>query len=75
MHLQDTNKENESTIIELKEKIQSAAGERTPLKMNRSHANITLNTPRTPKTPKTPLVLNGKENQNSPAAVLSPLRM
>lgn len=49
-------------ISELKEKVilsNGASGERTPLKLNRSHANVTLNTPKTPKTP-----LFGKENQS-----------
>lgn len=72
MHLQDVNKEKETTITELKEKIHSA-NDRTPLKINRSFSNINLNTPRTPKTPKTPGLV-GKEN--SPATVvLSPLRV
>lgn len=66
MHLQDANKENESTIMDLNEKIHSG-NERTPLKMNLSLGNI--QTPRTPKTPKTPGL-----NNKSPA-IMSPLRV
>ncbi|XP_055310106.1 interaptin [Sitodiplosis mosellana] len=73
MNLQDANKENETTISELKDKIHSG-NDRTPLKMNRSFSNITLNTPRTPKTPKTP-ALAGKENNSPAMVVLSPLRV
>lgn len=72
MHLQEANKENETTISELQEKIHSG-NERTPLKVNRSISNIAMNTPRSPKTPKTPkttTAISGKEN--SPA-VMSPL--
>lgn len=71
--LQNVNKENESEISELREKVinnnlNSNTDERTPLKLNRSHANLTLSTPKTPKTPKTPLF--GKENQ-SPSSVMT----
>lgn len=67
-HLQDANKENETTITELKEKMHSG-NERTPLKLNLSLGNIQQNTPRTPKTPKTPALGN-----KSPL-IMSPLRM
>lgn len=72
--MQDANKENEATITELTEKIHSV-NDRTPLKINRSLNNITLNTPRTPKTPKTPALLGGKENQSPAPTILSPLRV
>lgn len=71
--LKDVNKENEKSIIELRDKIHSPANERTPLKSNR---NISSNTPRTPKTPKTPLAFaSRKENQSPVTTVLSPLRV
>lgn len=73
LHLQDANKENETTISELKEKIHTV-NDRTPLKVNRSFSNINLNTPRSPKTPKTP-ALAGKENNSPATLVLSPLRV
>lgn len=73
INLQDANKENETTISELKDKMHSG-NDRTPLKMNRSFSNITLNTPRTPKTPKTPAHV-GKENNSPAMVVLSPLRV
>lgn len=72
-HLQNANKENEATIVELKDKMHSS-NERTPLKLNRSLTTIQLNTPRTPKTPKSSVLAN-KENMSPSAAVLSPLRV
>lgn len=67
VQLQDTNKENETVIMDLKEKVNSTHNDRTPLKLNRSHANV--NTPKTPKTPKTP-ALSGKENQSPSITVV-----
>lgn len=71
LHLQDANKENETSFNELKEKLHSG-NERTPLKVNLSLSNIQPNTPRTPKTPKTP----GLGNKSpAPALIMSPLLM
>lgn len=67
MHLQDANKENEMTITELKEKMDSG-NDRTPLKVNLSFGKI--HSPRTPKTPKTPSL-----GTKSPSILMSPLRV